>query len=80
MSDFNVTADQLRSYVERYEQLESEKKATNDLQKDVLAEAKATGYDTATIRQIVALRKLTPDDLAEKEAILDIYKQALGMA
>ena len=75
----SVTADELRQFIERYEQLEAEKKDVADQQKELMAEAKGRGYDTRAMRKIVALRKKTPDELAEEEAVLDVYKQALGM-
>ncbi|NCM96096.1 MAG: hypothetical protein AUK60_08190 [Rhodobacteraceae bacterium CG2_30_10_405] len=77
---YNVTADELRQFVERYEQLEAEKKDVADQQKEVMAEAKGRGYDTKVLRKVVALRKRTPDDIAEEETILELYKTALGMA
>lgn len=76
---FNVTADELRQFIERYEQLEAEKKDITDQQAEVMAEAKGRGYDTKVIRKIIALRKRKPDDIAEEESILELYKQALGM-
>jgi len=77
---YNVTADELRQFVERYEQLEAEKKDVADQQKELMAEAKGRGYDTRVLRKVVALRKRTPDDIAEEETILELYKSALGMA
>ena len=77
---YNVTADELRQFVERYEQLEAEKKDITEQQKEVMAEAKGRGYDTKVLRKIMALRKRKADDIAEEESILDLYKQALGMA
>ena len=76
----NVTADELRQFIERYEQLEAEKKDITEQQKEVMAEAKGRGYDTKVLRKIMALRKRKADDIAEEESILDLYKQALGMA
>ncbi|MEH7829520.1 DUF2312 domain-containing protein [Gemmobacter denitrificans] len=76
---YNVTADELRQFVERYEQLEAEKKDITEQQKEVMAEAKGRGYDTKVIKKIIALRKRKADDIAEEEAILELYKQALGM-
>lgn len=77
---YDVTADELRQFVERYEHLEAEKKDITDQQKEVMAEAKGRGYDTAVLRKIIALRKREPDDIAEEEAILDLYKAAMGMS
>ena len=76
---YNVTADELRQFVERYEQLEAEKKDITEQQKEVMAEAKGRGYDTKVMKKIIALRKRKADDIAEEEAILELYKQALGM-
>lgn len=75
-----VTADQLKAIVERYERLEAEKQDITDAQKDVLAEAKGNGYDTRIIRKLIALRKRAPDEIAEEDALLHMYMQALGMA
>ena len=76
---YNVTADELRQFIEQYEHLEAEKKDITEQQKDVMADAKARGYDTAVMKKIIAMRRRDRDDLAEEEAILDIYKAALGM-
>ena len=75
----NVAREELRSFVERYERLEAEKKDIADAQKEVMAEAKSRGYDTKVLRKVIALRKRDPQDLSEEEAILEIYKDALGM-
>lgn len=77
---YTVTAAELRQFIERFEQLEAEKDDLTDAQKEVMAEAKARGYDTKVMRRLIALRKRTPDQIAEEEAILDMYKAALGMA
>ena len=81
MSDdpYNVTADELRQFIERFEQLDAEKKDISEQQKEVMAEAKGRGYDTKVMRKVIALRKRDKDDIAEEEAILDMYKAALGM-
>ncbi len=76
---YNVTADELRQFIERFEQLESEKKDVAEQQKELMAEAKGRGYDTKVMKKVVALRKRKPDDIAEEEAVLEMYKQALGM-
>lgn len=77
---FSVTADELRQFIERYEQMEAEKKDVTEQQKELLAEAKGLGYDTKVMRKVIALRKRKPDDIAEEEAVLEMYKAALGMA
>lgn len=76
---YSVTADELRQFIERFEQLEAEKKEVSEQQKELMAEAKGRGYDTKVMRRIIALRKRRPDDIAEEEAVLELYKQALGM-
>ena len=80
MNTASVTADELRQFVERIEHLNSEKADIADQVKEVMAEAKGRGYSGPIIREIVKLRKMRPDDLAEHEAILDLYRSALGMA
>jgi uncharacterized protein (UPF0335 family) len=77
--NYRVTAEELRQFIERFERLEAEKKDIADQQKEVMAEAKARGYDTKVMRKVIALRKREPDDIAEEEAVLEMYKQALGM-
>ncbi|MCB1365321.1 MAG: DUF2312 domain-containing protein [Jhaorihella sp.] len=75
-----VTANELRQFIERFERLEIEKKDIADQQKEVMAEAKARGYDTKVMRKVISLRKRDKDDIAEEEAVLELYKEALGMA
>jgi uncharacterized protein (UPF0335 family) len=77
---FQVTADEVRQIIERAEQLESEKKEVAEQEKELWAEAKGRGYDTKVLKKLVALRKRKPDDIAEEEAILEMYKNALGMS
>ncbi|MFN3147836.1 MAG: DUF2312 domain-containing protein [Paracoccaceae bacterium] len=76
---YRIAADELRQFIERYERLEAEKKDIADQQKEVMAEAKGRGYDTKVMRKVIALRKRDRDDIAEEEAVLEMYKQALGM-
>ena len=71
--------NRLRLLIERVERLEEEKKGIADDIKDVYGEAKAVGYDTKMMREIIKLRKMDPNDRAEMEAILDTYKAALGL-
>lgn len=75
-----VAAGQLRSFIERIERLEEEKKGISDDIRDVFAEAKGTGFDTKVMRQVIRLRKKEPAERQEEEAILDLYLHALGMA
>lgn len=74
-----IAGDELRQFIEQFEQLEREKQEASEQQKDVMSDAKSRGYDTAVIRKIIALRKRDKDDIAEEEAILELYKAALGM-
>lgn len=78
-TSYRVTADELRQFIERIERLDAEKKDLADQQKEVMAEAKGRGYDTKVIRKVIALRKRDSDDIAEEEAVLEMYKEALGM-
>jgi len=80
MSDAHaVSRDQLRSFIERIERLEEEKKTIADDIKDVYGEAKGTGFDTKVLRKLISIRKQDRDERAEQEAILDMYMIALGM-
>ncbi|RMD92596.1 MAG: DUF2312 domain-containing protein [Alphaproteobacteria bacterium] len=74
---YRVAASELRSFVERYERLEAEKKDISDAQKEVMSDAKARGYDTKALRKLIALRKRDPDEVAEEEAVLALYREAL---
>ena len=78
-ASYRVTADELRQFIERFERLEQEKKDIMDHQKEVMAEAKGRGYDVKVMRKIIALRKRDQNDIAEEEAVLEMYKEALGM-
>jgi uncharacterized protein (UPF0335 family) len=80
MSEGNVAADQLRLFIERIERLEEEKKGIADDVKDVYAEAKANGYDTKTMRKVVALRRMETHVRQEADALLETYRVALGLA
>ena len=79
MSTENVSAEQLRLFIERIETLEEEKKGINDDIKDVYAEAKGTGFDTKTMKAIIRLRKMEAAARQEAEALLDTYKTILGL-
>ena len=79
-STVQVAADQLRTIVERIERLDEEKREVAEQIKEVYAEAKGNGFDTKTLRKIVALRKKDPSERSEEEAMLDLYMHALGMA
>ncbi|AXX97236.1 DUF2312 domain-containing protein [Profundibacter amoris] len=79
-TSYRVTADELRQFIERIERLDAEKKDLAEAQKEVMAEAKGRGYDTKVMRKLIALRKRDAQDIAEEEAVLEMYKEALGMS
>ncbi len=74
-----VAGQRLKSFIDRIERLEEEKKALAEDVKEVYAEAKGVGFDAKTIRKIVSLRKLEPEQRNEEEELLDLYKTAIGM-
>jgi uncharacterized protein (UPF0335 family) len=76
---YKVTADELRQFIERIERLEAEKQDIAEQTKEVFAECKGRGYDVKVVRTLIRMRKRDKDDIAEEEAILDMYKEALGM-
>jgi uncharacterized protein (UPF0335 family) len=78
-ASYRVTADELRQFIERIERLDAEKKDIADQQKEVMAEAKGRGYDIKVLRKLVSLRRRDEGEVAEEEAILELYKEALGM-
>lgn len=75
-----IAGDQLRSLIERIERLEEERKATAEDVREVYGEAKAAGFDITVMRQLVRLRRLDSAEREEQEALLDIYRHAVGMA
>ena len=78
-TSYRVTADELRQFIERIERLDAERKDLAEQQKEVMAEAKGRGYDTKVMRKLITMRKRDKDDIAEEEALLEMYKEALGM-
>ena len=74
-----VSADRLKSFVERIEKLEEERQALGGDLRDIYSEAKGVGYDVKTMRKVVSLRQMDAADRAEQETLLDVYKHALGM-
>ena len=75
----NVSAEQLRQFIERIERLEEEKRSFADYIKDVYSEAKSTGFDTKTMRKIIGLRKMEKHHRDEADALMETYRQALGL-
>ena len=73
------TNERLRLLIERIERLEEEKKGVADDIKDVYAEAKAVGFDAKIMREVIRLRKMNRDDLAERNALLRVYGEELGL-
>ena len=76
---YRASAEQIRAFIERFERLDAEKRDIVDQQKEVMAEAKSTGYDTKALRKISAERKRDADDVAEEQAVVEMYREALGM-
>ena len=76
---YRVTADELRQLVERIERLESEKKDIADQIKEVYAESRGRGYDQRALKAIISLRKRDKEEIDEQQAVIDMYKEALGM-
>lgn len=74
-----ISAERLRSLVERIERLEEERKALGSDIKDIYAEAKSAGFDGKALRQIIRMRTWEPARLEEHEALIDVYRRALGM-
>jgi uncharacterized protein (UPF0335 family) len=74
-----IAADRLRSFLDRIERLEEEKAGLTADIREVYAEAKGTGFDTKVMRQIVRLRKMDSADRQEQEALLDVYRRAIGL-
>lgn len=74
-----ISGNQLRLFIEKIERLEAEKSELMENLREVFAEAKSVGFDVKIMKQIIKLRKMKTEDLAEQEELLDIYKAALGM-
>lgn len=75
----SIPKDQLKSFIDRIERLEEEKKTFTDDIRDVFAEAKSNGFDVKALRAIIRMRKQDADERAEQQAVLDTYMHALGM-
>ena len=75
----NISAERLRSLIERIERLEEERKALGVDVRDIYQEAKSAGFDVKVIRRLIAIRKRDPADVEEQDALLDTYKHAIGM-
>ncbi len=75
----SANGEELRAWIERIEHLDAEMKDLADGKKEVFAEAKGRGYDIKIIRKLIAMRKRDKDDLDEEDAIMELYRAALGM-
>ena len=75
----NVSAERLRSIVERWERLDEEVTALRSDQKDSMQEAASAGFDKKVLRQLIRIRKQEPADVEEQETLLDVYRRALGL-
>lgn len=78
-ASYRVTAAELRQFIERWEHLQAEKADISEQQSEVMAEAKARGYDTKVMKKVIAMRKRSKDELAEEDAVLSLYMEVLGM-
>lgn len=76
---YRAVAGELRQFVESEERRISDRQDLSELSKEGFAEMKSRGYDTKVLRKIIALRKRDKDDIAEEEAVLEMYKEAMGM-
>ena len=74
-----IAGAQLKSFIERIERLEDEKRALGEDIKEVYAEAKGTGFEPKIMRQLIRIRKMDKDEHDEQESLLDLYKRAIGM-
>src|SRR5438046_2075013 len=74
-----IAGEKLRSFIERVERLEEEKRALSDDIKEVYGEAKGNGFDVKIMRQLIRIRRMDKDDYEEEQTLLDLYKRALGM-
>lgn len=77
-TDKGISAQRLKSFIERIERLEEERKALGADIREVYAEARSTGYDPKIMRQVVKLRKMDASDRQEQEALLQVYLDAVG--
>lgn len=78
--DASATDDQLLLFIERIERMEEEKKGVSDDIRDTYSEAKSQGYDTKIMREVIRLRRMNPHDRAERDAILEVYRSAIGLS
>ena len=75
----NITAARLRQFIESVEQVNAEIAEKTEFRREIFSEAKAEGFDPRAMKAVISMRKQKPDDLAEFEAVLDVYKSAVGM-
>jgi len=75
-----IAVDQLRSFIERIERLEEEKKTISDDIKEVYTELKGNGFDAKAVKEIIRLRKKEDVERQEEEGVIQLYKDALGMS
>lgn len=75
----NIAAEQLKSYIERINTLESEKATVADHIRDVYAEAKGNGFDTKALRQVIKLSRMSPADRNQQEEVVHMYSVAAGL-
>lgn len=74
-----VTADELRQFIERWELMDAEKRTVADAQKELMTELASRGYDRKAFKEVIRLRKMKPDQRAEFEAVVELYRTAAGL-
>ena len=75
----NTSVNQLSQFIERIERLEEEKKALMADIRDIYSEARATGFEPKIMRQIIKMRGLDREVLAEQDILLSSYRAAVGL-
>jgi uncharacterized protein (UPF0335 family) len=80
MTQENITAEELKAYIERIERLQEEKAGIAADIREVFSEAKGNGFEVKAMRQVLKLRKLDREARQELEHLVDLYTHALGMA
>lgn len=78
-NNYRATGSELLQYIQQWEKAEAEKKDIAEHQKEIMATAKAAGYDTARIKDVIKLRALDPGERAEREAVTAMYAEAIGL-
>ena len=73
-----AAADEIKSFVDRFERLDENRQEVVKQQKEVMDEAKGRGYDVKALKKVIAMRRRDRDELAEEEALIEVYRDAIG--